>query len=90
MHVDFPSKRISISLEYYETAESPERTEASLEFEDVESFSQIADFVRMERNAFAGNVNYWVPEATAGTTYIYLADGCIVVKAGRLRVSKPA
>ena len=58
----------------------------SIVFEGVESISQISNLDRLEQNAFAGNVNYWIPEQNGGTTYIYLTDGCVAIKSAKIHL----
>lgn len=88
MRIDYPEKTVLVEVEFYPEAQSSERKHASILFEEVESVSQLADIERLRSHASAGNINYWVP-VREGTTFIYLSDGCIAVKAGKL-CFKPA
>lgn len=88
MRIDYPNKTVLVEVEFYPDVKSSERKQASILFEEVESVSQMADIERLRSHAFAGNINYWVP-AREGTTFIYLSDGCIAVRAGKL-CFKPA
>jgi len=77
--IDYASKRVSLMLELYESASEKQRTRVELTFDEVESMSHVADFKRLEKNRFAGNVNYWVPGDAQSPTFIYLTDGVITI-----------
>ena len=83
--VDFPTKSVTIQIAYYPNEERRQREQATVNFEDVDSISQIADFLRLQDNYTAGNVNYWRPIDGPGVTYIYLVDGCIAISAKAVR-----
>ena len=84
MSVNYASKTVSIEIAYYKSEQSSKRQQAIIEFKKVESISQISDFDRLKNNAFAANVNYWIPSESKGTTYIYLMDGCISINASKV------
>lgn len=84
MRVDHPGKKVTIDFDFYQSTDDRARSPLSITFDAVESLSHIADLKRMQANAFAGNVNYWVPSSGPGTTYIYLVDGCIAITAGSI------
>lgn len=88
MHVDYVEKTVSIDIAFYADEQSPNRVDATIDFKKVESISQITDFDRLKNNAFAGNINYWIPEKSVGITYIYLMDGCISIKAAKVSIKK--
>lgn len=77
--IDYASKRVSLVLELYESASEKKRTRVELAFDEVESMSHVADFARLEKNRFAGNVNYWVPGDAQSPTFIYLTDGVMTI-----------
>jgi hypothetical protein len=83
MRIDYAKKTVLVEVQYYPDANSSERKRASIFFEEVESVSQVADIERLSSHASAGNINYWVP-VREGTSYIYLSDGCVAVKARKL------
>jgi hypothetical protein len=85
MEISYTKKDLIVEVELYRSSDDRVREKRSIIFEGVRSISQIADFNSLEKNAFAGNINYWVP-CQDGTTFIYLTDGCIVVNASGLRV----
>ena len=82
--INYVSKTIEIQLELYLNTNDTIRKSLSVVFEGVESISQMSDLDKLEQNAFAGNINYWLPEQSSGTTYIYLTDGCIAIKAANI------
>lgn len=84
LSVDYGAKIVVINIAYYKTEQSPKRQEAIITFKKVQSISQITDFERLEMNAWAGNVNYWVPAEFGGITYIYFADGCLAIHAKKI------
>jgi len=78
--IDYEAKTVLVELDFYASEKSSERKRAEIFFGGVASVSHLADMVRLESHASAGNVNYWVP-ATDGPTYIYLSDGCLAITA---------
>jgi len=84
MDVDYVKNVVVVALEFYEDVDAPCRKTALITFEGVESISKICSLERMNQNAGAGNVNYWVPSQPGGTTFIYLVDGCISLTAQRV------
>jgi hypothetical protein len=86
MNVDYAAKVATVKIEFFEDAKDRNRKVALLIFEEIELVSQISSLERLQENAFAGNVNYWVPAQNGGTTYIYLVDGCVSIKAEKVRV----
>ena len=86
VNIDFLAASITMRIAYYPNAESRQRSEAQLTFENVDSVSQIADLARLRQNRSAGNINYWRPSNADGVTYIYLVDGCIAVTAKTVRL----
>jgi hypothetical protein len=88
MNADYISKVVSIDLDFYENSNSCNRQSGSIIFEGVESISQVCDFNRLSQHLNAGNINYWVPAQYGGTTYIYLADGCIAITAKKIKICK--
>ena len=80
MVVDYKNKTVSIFIDYYKSENDKERIATEIRFMDVEMLTQVSDTIEMERNAFAGNISYWIPSQNSGTTYIYLSQGCISIK----------
>lgn len=84
MQTEYSTRVVTITVEFYLDPQATERTRARLIFEKVSALSQVAAFDRLAEHAGAGNINYWVP-AQKGTTFIYLADGCLAVTAKSVR-----
>lgn len=83
--VDVIKKSVKICVDLYAESGASVRTKSIVEFTDVESISQMMNIERINKNAFAGNINYWIPEA-GSTTYIYLTDGCIEIRAKTITI----
>jgi hypothetical protein len=91
VNIDFSAASVVIHIAYYQDHDSQQRVHAKLVFEGVELISGIADLNRLRQNSAAGNINYWRPSESGGTTYIYLVDGCIAVTAKAVRIDpKPS
>ena len=86
--IDYTAKTVEIKLEFYVSADDANRRPLSIIFEGVESIAQISNLDQLKKNAFAGNVNYWNPARNGETSYIYLADGCLAIKADKIRVKE--
>jgi hypothetical protein len=86
MNIDYISKRVTVELDLYEDSHDSHRKSASIIFEGVKSISEICNLDRLQDNAKAGNVNYWVPDQSNGTSYIYLVDGCLAILAKTVEV----
>jgi len=80
------SKIVEVQLELYLNAKDSNRSPFSIIFQGVESISQIVSLDRLEQNAFAGSINYWIPEQNGGTTFIYLTDGCIAIESTKIQL----
>jgi hypothetical protein len=79
--VDFAARSVSLDVEYYERKDSRHRRSGAIIFTGVESLAATCDLLGIQRNARAGNINYWVPAGAGGTTHLYLAEGCIAIRA---------
>jgi len=79
LEINFEVRVIKIFIEYYPTLEANQRKSAWLTFENVDSISQIANLSQLAQNRGAGNINYWLPALSFGTTFIYLVNGCITI-----------
>lgn len=79
--VDFVARTVSFEVAYYERKDSRQRRGGVILFTGVESLAATCDLLSVQRNARAGNINYWVPAGAGGTTHFYLADGCIAIRA---------
>ncbi len=78
---DFVARSVSFDVAYYERKDSRQRRGGVILFTGVESLAATCDLINIQRNARAGNINYWVPASAGGTTHLYLADGCIAIRA---------
>ena len=87
MDIDYVAKTVKIRLEYYSNQEEKYRKLIFINFEEVSMISEISNLKQLQKNAFAGNVNYWVPKQDDGVTYIYLTDGCIAIHAHKIYIA---
>ena len=83
MRIDYENSLVVIDIEHYRSTSDSSRSSARITFEGVGCMTQVFDQSSIIKNAFAGNINYWVPNPD-GTTFIYLADGCISIRASKL------
>ncbi|WP_250626373.1 hypothetical protein [Pinirhizobacter soli] len=74
------AREVAVSVRAFVGVSPNTRTKLTLLFKGVKQFTQNMDFLAMEDHSSAGNINYWSPALQAGTTYIYLVDGVIVVE----------
>jgi hypothetical protein len=84
IHIDYVSSTVIINIHFYKEDTSRNREEIIIRFNQVESISQICNFNDLQKNAFAGHVNYWIASNGYGTTYIYLVNGCIAITAASI------
>jgi hypothetical protein len=85
MAVDYAARSITISVDVYKSKNEREKMPALIIFDGVDSLSQLADIKELKEHTFAGHISYWKPTKTNGTTYIYLAAGCIAITAKKMR-----
>jgi len=74
------AREVALSVRAFVGVAPNTRTKLTMLFKGVRQFTQNMDFLSMEDHSSAGNINYWSPALQAGTTYIYLIDGVIVVE----------
>jgi len=74
------AREVAVSVRAFVGVAPNTRTKLTVLFKGVKQFTQNMDFLSMEDHSSAGNINYWSPALQAGTTYIYLIDGVIVVE----------
>jgi hypothetical protein len=86
LQIDVIGKSVKIFIDFYPTIKASTREKIIMEFSDVESISQLMNISKINRNRSAGNINYWIPDE-GSTTYIYLIDGCIEIKAKTISIA---
>jgi hypothetical protein len=86
MRVNFTERSTTLLLDAYLLADAKVRRALEVDFLGVEDLSLIAALAAIADNSRAGNINYWLPKTDAGTTYVYLNDGCISVRAAAVHV----
>lgn len=80
IHVELgESTSIVIMLSFYENPNERKRSDATLTFTNVTSFSNVVDFKRQAEHARFGNISDWVPARRRGTTFIHLAAGTMSI-----------
>jgi hypothetical protein len=85
MAVDYAARSITISVDVYKNKDERGRIPALIVFNGVDSLSQLTDLKELKEHTFAGHISYWRPAKTNGTTYIYLATGCIAITAKKVQ-----
>ena len=78
---------VIIDVDFYKSKDDDNRTPALIIFDRVDSLSQVTNFGALQKNAFAGHINEWVPAPAQGngTTYIDMVGGCIAINAKTVR-----
>jgi hypothetical protein len=84
MDIDYVKKTVRISLSFYENEQLGDRRPAIIDFKGVESIAQTCDLHWLKQYEFSGNISYWHPRG-ADTTYIFLSDGCLAIKARKIK-----
>lgn len=87
MSIDYVARVVTVVVDFYRDNNSRARERAIIRFDDVESISQICDFDHLQKNASAGNINYWAPAKGKGVTFIYVVDGCISITAVKVTMT---
>jgi hypothetical protein len=86
MAIDYAAKSITISIDFYENDDDHSRKSGLINFEGVESLSQVGNFLTLKEHAsIGGHVNEWIPAQKNGTTYIDLVGGYIAINSKRVR-----
>lgn len=86
VNIDYVCRAVKVRVDYYETEGGSNRVSVLLIFREVGVISGVCNLIRIKSNSSVGNINYWVPAFGAGTTYIYLVDGCISIEAESVTV----
>lgn len=81
IHVDYIKKSVAVNLEYYKSENALKRSAAILTFEKVESVSHICNIEKLQKNASAGNIAFWHPSKSHGSTELYLVGGLLAITA---------
>lgn len=85
LSINYLAKTMAIRVEFYKDAAlDSHRQPAQIIFEGVGSISHTGDLDALQDNSSAGNISYWSPNP-GGTTYIYLVNGSIAVRAETAR-----
>jgi hypothetical protein len=79
--VNVREKSVSVRLLAYPDENSKDRKPIELIFADVESVTTSTNLDQMEANSFAGTVNHWHLAEGPGSSFFYLIEGYIAVKA---------
>jgi hypothetical protein len=81
--IDFQKKTVTLDIEYYESESSTQRKKGSITFTEVSAVNQVLDLREVAANRKAGNVNYWQPAEKAGSTFVYLVHGCLILTSAK-------
>ncbi len=86
LSVDFEAGVLTLRLDAYLAQADSQRQALIVTLRGVDDLTCVAEFASLATNRRAGNVNYWSPGAAGAPTFIYLNDGCIVIRAKQLQV----
>jgi hypothetical protein len=76
----------SLSADIYLTEGAKNRSRIYIECRDVTDITVSIIQTKLIEHAAFGNINYWIPSTSDGSTVFYLADGYIFVKGSKLVV----
>jgi hypothetical protein len=79
--IDVIGCTVTLKMSAYPNARARERLPVAVTFEKVEAVQTIANLNELGRHHFAGHLSYWKVAKKAGTSYFYLAAGCLSVTA---------
>jgi len=79
--IDVIRQTVTLRMCAYPEAQASERVPIAVTFEKVEAIQTVANLKELARHHFAGHLAYWKIAKGAGTSYFYLAAGCLSVTA---------
>ena len=77
--IDMVGGTLRIHVVRYESLQSKERFPSTIEFKNIQSFSGMANLVRIATHAQFGNVADWEPSKGTGLSFVYFAGGVFSV-----------
>jgi hypothetical protein len=86
LDLDFLGRLAIVKLDCYLNSKASSRTPITLQFTGVQDVTCTGDWDQLKVNSRSGNVNYWVLNKGEKPTYIYLMDGCVVIRAKSIRL----
>jgi len=84
LFVEYGKQEVTISVNFYDG--TGDRVAAEIFFSGVESMQHLGSFDALLDNSISGNINYWRPNE-GGDSFIYLSDGCIILRAKKISFS---
>jgi hypothetical protein len=79
--IDVLRRTVRLRMSAYPASQAPSRVPIELVFDRVEAVHTLANLKELEGHHFAGHMSYWKVEKGAGTSYFYLAAGCLSITA---------
>lgn len=79
--IDVIGQSVVLKMSAYPDAQSRDRVAIVVMFEKVEAVQTVANLQELAKHQFAGHMAYWRIAKKAGTSYFYLAAGCLSVTA---------
>jgi len=77
--IDVISQTVTLKMSAYPDGQASGRIPVSVVFENVEAVQTVADLAELAKHQAAGHLAYWKIAKEAGTSYFYLAAGCLSV-----------
>jgi hypothetical protein len=79
--IDVISQTVTLRMSAYPDPLTTDRVPISVMFENVEAVQTVADLAELAVHHAAGHLAYWKIAKEAGTSFFYLAAGCLSVTA---------
>jgi hypothetical protein len=86
--IDVISQTVTLRMAAYPDPQASDRILISVMFENVEAVQTIANLAELAVHQAAGHLAYWKVAKGAGTSFFYLAAGCLSVTARTAPVLK--
>lgn len=79
--IDVIGQKLTLKMSAYVDSKASSRIPISVKFDKVEAVQMVANLDELASHHFAGHLAYWKVARGAGTSYFYLAAGCLSVPA---------
>jgi hypothetical protein len=79
IEIDVISSTTVIYIEYYRDGINNKRIPATITLSGVSSITGLLNLHSINKNSWAGNINYFVPLSGDSPFYLYLVEGCIAI-----------
>ncbi|WP_134188065.1 hypothetical protein [Methylosinus sp. sav-2] len=79
IEIDIMSSTVVIYIEYYHYAINNSRIPARITLSGVSSITGLLNLHSINKNSWAGNINYFAQASSDSPFYLYLVEGCIAI-----------